>query len=1028
MSTPLLRGTTFAGLRVESVLGRGGMGVVYRAVDPALGRPVALKLITPEMAEDPGFRRRFLREPRLAASLDHPHVVPIYDAGEHDGQLYLAMRLVEGGDLKAAFAQGLENGRLLRILDQIASALDAAHRRGLVHRDVKPANILLDEDDQAYLTDFGITKELSADSTGGGQLVGTLEYLAPEQIRGEPVDGRADEYSLACVLHEGLSGAPPFRRRTEAETLWGHMQETPPSIGVPAVDDVLRRGLAKERDGRYATCAELVAAARGALGVGGRPDVPTRHRRIRRTAAIGGAVAVVVAVAVSAIALSRDHDEPAPSNASGIASFDGATGRFASLTEAPSPPSNVAVGEGAIWALNTEERTVTKIDPGTHKVVRRFSIGGIPSDIAVGAGAVWVGRGGGAFVNATVAISRVDPRTTRVTHTTRLRTHRGDGEGWPSGGFPGIAVGGGGVWAVDPAGSISRLDPREGRVVATVRADASTIAAGDAGVWFAGHNDEVSRIDPRTNRVGQTIRVGANALRGIAVGGGAVWAAGEHEGLVWRIDPGSHPVTRTIDIGPGVSYLAFGDRALWAANYIDGRISRVDPRTNRVTATERVGAAQALAAGSGAAWVSVAGAPRDGSLPASACGDVESGGVRPDVVIASDLLLQGPTSAGQREMAEAIRVVLRRHEYRAGRFAVGYASCDTSTAQSGTWEVRRCAANANGYAAADRLVAVIGPYNSDCAAVMLPILNRAAGGPIPLISPANTAPGLTRPVSMSAKWGGYRDEPRVFYPTGVRNYMRLLGGDDLAGVGDAIVARRLSCRSAYLLDDGGGAQDVLVTGSFRRVAGRLGIRIAGAAHFDPAARGYATIARRTARAHPGCVVVGGDVYEGVGPVLKALRAALGRDVPLLTGGWGVVPISDLRRLAGAAAEGVYVAANEPVTPLTHLTGPARDIARELGTGKPRPFVLETAQAAEIVLAAIARSDGTRASVLEAMRHTRVSDGVLGSFSFDRNGDITPARVAVLRIDGRSHEGAALDALYAGTAVDSIVEVPPGLGG
>ncbi len=371
-------------------------------------------------------------------------MVPIYDAGEHDGQLYLAMRLVEGGDLKATLAQGLEAGRLLRILDQIASALDAAHRRGLVHRDVKPANILLDEDDQAYLTDFGITKELSADSTGGGQLVGTLEYLAPEQIRGEPVDGRADEYSLACVLHEGLSGAPPFRRRTEAETLWGHMQEAPPPIGMPAVDDVLRRGLAKERDVRYATCAELVAAARGALGFGAQPAVPARPRRIRRirrTAAIAGAVVAAAAVAVTAIALSRDKDEPAPSKASGIASFDGATGRFASLTEAPSPPSNVAVGEGAIWALNTEERTVTKIDPDTHEVVRRFSIGGIPSDIAAGAGAVWVGRGGGESVNATVAISRVDPRTTKVTHTTRLRVRRGDGEGWPSGGFPGIAVG-----------------------------------------------------------------------------------------------------------------------------------------------------------------------------------------------------------------------------------------------------------------------------------------------------------------------------------------------------------------------------------------------------------------------------------------------------------------------------------------------------------------------------------------------------------------------------------------------------------
>ena len=170
------------------------------------------------------------------------------------------------------------------------------------------------------------------------------------------------------------------------------------------------------------------------------------------------------------------------------------------------------------------------------------------------------------------------------------------------------------------------------------------------------------------------------------------------------------------------------------------------------------------------------------------------------------------------------------------------------------------------------------------------------------------------------------------------------------------------------------------------------------------------------------------MYEGVGRLLKALRAGLRRDVPLLTGGWGVLPVSELGRRAGPAAEGVYVTANEPVTPLTHLTGPARDVARELGTRKPRPFVLETAQAAEIVLAAIARSDGTRASVLEAMRRIRVTDGILGSFGFDRNGDITPAKVAVLRVDGRSREGAALDTFYAGTAVEDVVEVPPRLAG
>jgi serine/threonine protein kinase len=262
-------GTTFAGYRVESLVGRGGMGVVYRAWDLSLERPVALKLIAPEHAENELFRDRFLREPRLAASLDHASVVPIYQAGERDGHLYLAMRFVEGSDLGNVLErqETLSPERALAILAQIAGALDAAHRRGLVHRDVKPANVLLDEEEHAYLTDFGITKRLGGASTDTGRVVGTLDYLAPEQIRGEGVDPRTDCYALACVLHECLAGAPPFRRDTEAETLWAHIQEEPPSLPAhPTLDPVLRRGLAKERGGRHPTCGALIEAARAAVG------------------------------------------------------------------------------------------------------------------------------------------------------------------------------------------------------------------------------------------------------------------------------------------------------------------------------------------------------------------------------------------------------------------------------------------------------------------------------------------------------------------------------------------------------------------------------------------------------------------------------------------------------------------------------------------------------------------------------------------------------------------------------------------
>ena len=256
MKAAFTPGSTFAGYQIEELVGRGGMGVVYRATDLSLERPVALKLIAPELAENEHFRERFLREPRLAASLDHPNVIPIYEAGEHDGQLYLVMRYVEGSDLRTVLEREgkLSPERTLAILGQVAGALDAAHRRALVHRDVKPANVLLDEDGHVYLTDFGITKQLGGASTDTGRMVGTLDYLAPEQIRGDPVDARTDCYALACVLYECLAGKPPFRRETEAETMWAHMQEQPaPLRGHPRLDPCSARR--SPRTGRTATRA-----------------------------------------------------------------------------------------------------------------------------------------------------------------------------------------------------------------------------------------------------------------------------------------------------------------------------------------------------------------------------------------------------------------------------------------------------------------------------------------------------------------------------------------------------------------------------------------------------------------------------------------------------------------------------------------------------------------------------------------------------------------------------------------------------
>jgi tRNA A-37 threonylcarbamoyl transferase component Bud32 len=272
MTLDRLIGTVLGGYRIEESLGRGGTSVVYRAEHVRLGRRAALKLLAPGLGEA-DFTERFLRESRLAASLDHPNIVPVYDAGEQDGLLYIAMACVDGSDLKSLLAEEhqLPLRRALRIVGQIASALDAAHARGLVHRDVKPANILVGDGDRAYLSDFGIVKEVARNgTTRTGSFVGTIDYCAPEQIEGREVDARTDVYALACVLYECLAGEPPFHRESEVAVLNAHLHAPPPKLLRAAPDlpvgleQVVAKALSKSPLDRYASCGEFMAAARGA--------------------------------------------------------------------------------------------------------------------------------------------------------------------------------------------------------------------------------------------------------------------------------------------------------------------------------------------------------------------------------------------------------------------------------------------------------------------------------------------------------------------------------------------------------------------------------------------------------------------------------------------------------------------------------------------------------------------------------------------------------------------------------------------
>ncbi|WP_204283353.1 serine/threonine-protein kinase [Microbispora amethystogenes] len=286
---PPLIGRRLGDYTIEAIVGRGGMATVYRARDQRLGRAVALKVLAPQLAQDDRFRDRFVRESRLVASIDHPNIIPVYEAGERDELLFIAMRYVEGSDMrKLVQSEGpLPVGRANPLFAQIASALDAAHANGLVHRDVKPANILVTRSEHVYLTDFGLTKSSSAEAglTSHGHFMGTPRYVAPEQIRGLPVDGRSDLYAFACVVYEALAGQPPFQRDTELALLYAHVSHDPPPLtpyrpDLPhAVNAVLTRALAKAPEDRYETCLAFVSALRDAIsgGAGGPAEAGSSH-------------------------------------------------------------------------------------------------------------------------------------------------------------------------------------------------------------------------------------------------------------------------------------------------------------------------------------------------------------------------------------------------------------------------------------------------------------------------------------------------------------------------------------------------------------------------------------------------------------------------------------------------------------------------------------------------------------------------------------------------------------------------------
>ena len=383
------------------------------------------------------------------------------------------------------------------------------------------------------------------------------------------------------------------------------------------------------------------------------------------------------------------------------------------------------------------------------------------------------------------------------------------------------------------------------------------------------------------------------------------------------------------------------------------------------------------------------------ALPSSSCSDIYyQGSGKPDYLIASDLPLQGSGRTQTVQMTDAVKFILKQHGFKAGKYKIGYQSCDDATAQAGKCASEKCSANASAYAQNKSVVGVIGTFNSGCAEIIIPVLNRAPGGPVAMISPANTYVGLTH-----SGPGTAAGEPEKYYPTGKRNYIRIVAADDFQGAADAMNAQQLGLKKIYILNDKE-AYGLGVASDFKNSLTSLGITPVGFSAWNGKASSYTGLATRIKAAGADAVFVGGLVCENGGKLVKDLRSVLGTNVTLLAPD-GFTPISAVVQGAGQSAEGMYVSVagqpNEKLGPTGQKF--VKDFGATQASGTVNPYASYAAQAAQVLLSAIEKSDGTRASVANNLLHTKVTNGILGTFTINSSGDTSSNPVTMYKIKG-----------------------------
>lgn len=587
----LVAGTELDGCRIEETIGRGGMGVVYRARQLDLDRDVAIKVITPERIEDERTRARFLSEARAAAAVEHPNVLPVYGAGVAEGQAYLVMRYVPGDDLRALVRRdgALSAERAAEVAVALGDALDAIHRAGYIHRDVKPANVLLDVNGHVYLSDFGLAKQVlaSAGLTESDRWVGTLDFAAPEQIRGGQVDARADVYALGGVLHFMLTGAVPFDRDSDEAKMWAHLaaEPTPPSAlrpGLPvALDGVVRRALAKQPDDRQPSAGDLGRAARAA--VGGATAGP--ERIVARGAAAPGAGPPAIGL------LEGSHTVSAPLTA---AARRRRRGLAATALLALAATILLITRDSGGDRQDGEKRTARAVaasspsaETGPRVGATIRSVGFRPRDIAIANGDLWV-------------ISALRPRLARIDAATLRRhgTQPNVGRGALS-----VTARGNAVWVANARrGRVLQLDAESGKVAHRLTIPVAPIlaAAGPGGLWVVGHGarddpDVLFHYDLDGALLGKAeLEQDVSAL---ALGGGRAWVTLRGLPRLLSFDARLRVRSRSWLTAEGAE-LAFGAGHVWVSVSADDSIARLDPRDKQVVTT---------AVGSRPAGVAVAG-------------------------------------------------------------------------------------------------------------------------------------------------------------------------------------------------------------------------------------------------------------------------------------------------------------------------------------------------------------------------------------------------------------------------------------